>query len=127
MAGNVQRRMMEMKAMNVTTKFGIAIMVAALLVFQPFSTCLAKPAVAPVHDCCPTPSRAECTMGSCVCKSTDSAAAPIPASTETGQPFAALVAANPREFAVPVHRLAEPEAFQLPLNDRFVVLHQFLI
>ena len=127
MAGNVLRRMMEMKAMNVTTKFGIAIVAVALLVFQPFSKCLAKPAVAMAHDCCPTPSKAECTMASCICKSTDSATAPIPATTETAQPFAALATANPHEFAVPVHRLAEPEAFQLPLHDRFVVFHQFLI
>jgi hypothetical protein len=119
--------MMKSEAMNTKTKFGIAMMVLALLVFQPFSNCFATPVIASAHDCCPARIQAECTMASCACKSTDSATAPIPASTETGQPFAALVAANPQEFAVPVHRFAEPEAFHLPLNDRFVVLHQLLI
>jgi hypothetical protein len=119
--------MMEMEAMNATTKFGIAIMVLALFAFQPVSKCFATPAMAMAHDCCPAPSKAECTMASCVCKITDSASAPIPVSTESAQPFAVLVTAHLDEFAIPVHRIAEPEGFHPPLNDRFVILHQFLI
>jgi hypothetical protein len=118
--------MMKSEAMNTKIKLGIAMMVLPILVFQPLSNCFATPAVASAHACCPARIQAECTMASCACDSTNSATAPIPASSETVQLFAAL-AANPQEFAVPIHRLAEPEAFQLPLNDRFVVLHQFLI
>jgi hypothetical protein len=113
--------------MNAAAKFGIALMVLALFVFQPFSKCFAMPA-AKAHHCCPAPSKAECKTASCACTSTDSATAPIAVSKELGQQqCGVLVSAYVHEFAIPSQRIGEPEDFHLPLNDRFVILHQFLI
>ena len=116
---------MELEAMNARTKFGIALMVVTLFVFQPFSKCFGAPAARMAHDCCPAPSKAECTMASCVCKTTDATSAPIPVASESAPMVQLTVDAE--ELAVPIHRPMVSEGIYLPLNDRFVVLHQFLI
>jgi hypothetical protein len=126
-AHDLQRRMVKFEAMTATTKFGIALMVLALLVFQPFSKCFGAPSAAMSHDCCPAPSKAECTMASCVCESTASTTTPIPASVNNAQPVAVLVSAAAHELTVSVRSAPERVHFRFALNDRFIVLHQFLI
>lgn len=124
----VLRGIMEFEIMNATTKFGIALMVLALFVLQPFSKCFGAPPSAMSHHCCPAPSKAECKMASCVCESTPSTTALVPVVSFDSAPLlAVLVSATGDELTVPFRSAPEPEHFRVALNDRFLVLHQFLI
>ena len=114
--------------MSATTKFGIALMVLALFVFQPFGRCFATAANAMSHHCCPAPAKAaECKMASCVCETTDSTSAPVPASIDSGQPLT-IVSTGPAEDPAFLFRgITEHEQFRPPVTDRIIILHQFLI
>jgi hypothetical protein len=119
---------MELEVMNATTKFGLELMVLALFVFQPFSKCFATPEKAMSHHCCPAPAKAaECEMASCVCETTDSTSAPVPASIDNGQPLTVISTGPAEDPALLFPVITEHERFRPPVSDRFIFLHQFLI
>jgi hypothetical protein len=117
---------MDLQAMNTITRLGVALMVVAVLLFPIVGQCFATPAAAMSHKCCQAPPKAKCKMASC-CESTTSTSAPVSVGIDNRPPLAALSAAGPTGVAVPAHKLAEPGRLHLPANDRFIVLHQFLI
>jgi hypothetical protein len=113
--------------MNTTTKSGFAILVLALLVFQPFGKCIARSNTAMPHHCCPAPAGTECTMAGCVYTNTPPDGAAVPSKIGGEQPFLGLVSGGSEDTRVPTYDVVEPESAWFPLNHRFVALHQFLI
>jgi hypothetical protein len=118
--------MLEMKAMNGTSRSVFAILVFSLLLFQPFGKCVAAPAAAVCHECCPAPAKAECELARCVCETAPVTPAAIPQNADSGPLMAVVPCANPHA-EITAFRLTDLELLRILVSDRFIALHQFLI
>ena len=112
--------------MNASAKFGVAFLVVALLLAQPFGKCLAKSETAMRHEGCTAPVENGCAMPDCACASGIPGLA-VPAGWYDGQPAAVAPSARADEADVPVLEVPEPESLRRAGNHRFLALHQLLI
>jgi len=115
--------------MDATTKYGFAILVVALLLFNPLGACAAmsKRAVSAAHPCCPAPSQNDCAKPCCVCGSTALRAIAVPSTGDDGQAITAPVSEDTHQTGVPLRHFTGFGSLLFASNHRFVALHQFLI
>jgi hypothetical protein len=113
--------------MNATTKYGFAVLVVALLLFNPLGACAAMSKRAVSHPCCPAPSQNGCAKSSCVCGSTAAKAIAVPSTGGDDQAIAAPVSEDLHQTAVPIRHFTDFGSLLFASNHRFVTLHQFLV
>ena len=113
--------------MNATTKYGFAVLVVALLLFNPLGACAAMSKMAVSHPCCPAPSQNGCAKSSCVCGSTAPRATAVPSTGDDDRAISAPVSEDVHKVAVPLRPVTGFECLLSASNHRFVTLHQFLI
>ena len=126
LAHYVPRSIVKLRPMNATTKFGFALLVVALLLFQPIGKCFATAGVATAHECCPAPAQSKCAMSACACASTAPSGAVV--LSNTNDVFVAVVfTAQPQATDVSAPPVPEREPSRRAQTHRFIALHQFLI
>jgi hypothetical protein len=113
--------------MSATIKTAFATVIAAFLFLNPLGACTAifERAPAPVHDCCPAPTKTDCEKAICVCTSPEASQTAVQPTADSGD-VTALPSAH---VTLPPFRDGAENALNSPLSSagRYLSLHQFRI
>jgi hypothetical protein len=113
--------------MNATMKDGIAVLVVALLLFNPLGRCASMSTGTVSHPCCPAPGQNHCAKPGCFCGSTAPRPVAVPSTGNDGQTIAAPASEDVHPNDLLLRPVTAFASLLLASNHRFVTLHQFLI
>src|SRR5262245_44504966 len=111
--------------MNATTQFGLSVLLAAALLFNPAACgAMAKGATRRAHPCCPAPAN-HSAKPICVCGNTAPASIAAPSSGDHGRTSGGPASKDLYQTHALIRNVTATETVPLALDHRFITLHQF--